>query len=104
MRTLKFIVTGQNITLDPSCDYTGLVAGSVGYLRAEFRTDAAWNGCKVAASFWRGKTEHAVAVARGACIIPAEALTREMFGVSLTGARAGYRINTNKIFVHQEVG
>ena len=36
MRTLKFIVEGQIIKQDPSCDFTNLVPGTEGYLRAEF--------------------------------------------------------------------
>ena len=104
MRTLKFIVSGQKLSLDPAGDYTGLVAGSVGYLRARFELDRSWHGCKVAASFWRGEEEHAALVINGVCLIPAEALEERMFGVSLTGVREGYRIVTNKLYLHQEVG
>lgn len=103
MRTLKFVVTGQKLSVDPGCDTGGLVAGSVGYLNAEFRTDAAWKGCKIAASFWKGSKEYAVPVRNGTCEIDPEALTGYMFGVSLTGVRDGYKIKTNKVFLKQEV-
>ena len=36
MRTLKFIVEGQIIKQDPNCDFSNLVPGTEGYLRAEF--------------------------------------------------------------------
>lgn len=36
MRTLKFIVRDQKITKDPDCDFSGLVAGSSGFLNCEF--------------------------------------------------------------------
>ncbi len=103
MRKLRFIVQGQTIKPDPSCDFTGLVAGSVGYLVAEFKLDEAWNGCRVAASFWRGKEEHAAALKDGACVIPAEALTGQYFGVSLTGEKKDYRLVTKRVHIKQEV-
>ena len=36
MRTLKFKVDGQIITKHPDCDFSNLVPGTEGYLRAEF--------------------------------------------------------------------
>lgn len=51
MRTLKFIITGQKITKDPDCDFTGIVAGTQGYLRAEFSVSEEWAGCRMAAIF-----------------------------------------------------
>lgn len=101
MRKLKFIVQGQKIKPDPSCDFNGLIAGSVGYLQAEFRLDGAWDGCQVAASFWRGAEENAAVIKDGACVIPAEALLGQYFGVSLTGVKRDYRITTNKVFIKQ---
>lgn len=103
MRVLKFVVTGQSITVDPTCDTSGLVAGSVGYLHAEFNVDAVWNGCKIAASFWNGVGESAAPVQNRMCVIPAKALTEHSFSVSLTGVKPGYRIQTNKVKLFQEV-
>lgn len=103
MRTLKFVITGQTVTRDPSCDFSGLVAGSVGYLWAEFRMDSAWSGCKVAASFWRGRKEYAVPLINGGCLIPDEVLVGSEFSISLTGERKGYKIKTNRVDLHQEV-
>lgn len=105
MRVLRFIVEGQRLRPDHSCDFNGLIAGTQGYLHAQFRLSEDWNGCKVAVSFWRGKSddEYAVALSNGMCAIPAEALTSKFFGVSLTGIKNGYRITTNRIHVPQEV-
>lgn len=36
MRSLKFNVSGQIVSPDQSCDFTGLVPGTKGYLKAEF--------------------------------------------------------------------
>ena len=60
MRTLRFTVDGQTIRKNPDCDFSGLVAGSVGYLRANFKFSKEWFGCTKAASFWFDGLEHAV--------------------------------------------
>ena len=51
MRTLKFIITAQNVQKDPDCDFTGIVAGTQGYLQAEFSVSGEWAGCRMAAIF-----------------------------------------------------
>lgn len=102
MRTLRFIVNGQTIEKDPSSDFSGLVAGTSGYLQAQFAFDNDWDGCKKAASFWCLGREYATPVIDGACMIPAEALTWKTFGVSVTGTKKDYVIPTNKITVYQE--
>lgn len=104
MRKLRFLVNGQTIKPDPSCDFSGIVANSVGYLCAEFKLDSAWTGCQVAASFWNGKNEHAALLQKGVCEIPSKALVnRELVGVSLVGVKDNYKIATNKIYFKQEV-
>ena len=102
MRILKFIVTAQAIIKDPDCDFSGIVAGTQGYLRAEFSFSAEWAGCRVAAVFSCLGKEYAEPVLNGGCKIPSEALTWDSFGVRVVGQRAGYRITTNEIKVRQE--
>lgn len=102
MRILRFIVQGQALKKAPGCDFSGIVPGTEGYLKARFEFDSEWDGCKKAASFFRaGGAEFAAPVVNGECEIPPEALTREKFSVSVTGKRTGFRITTNKIDVHQ---
>lgn len=36
MRVLRFIVNNQRIYPDPKCDFSGLVKGTTGYLKALF--------------------------------------------------------------------
>ena len=43
MRILKFVVENQKIKQDPSCDFSGLVAGTEGYLKAEFVFSKEWD-------------------------------------------------------------
>lgn len=100
MRTLKFRITGQNIK--PDGDFTGIVRGSKGFLKAKFDFSNEWQGCKKAASFWKYGREYAVPIIGSECDIPEEALTGICFGVSVTGVGNGFRITTNKCSVKQE--
>lgn len=101
-RILKFMVSKQIVGKYPDCDFSGIVKGSEGYLTAMFVFSREWYGCKIAASFWSGEKEYAVPVKNGRCAIPAEALKRNQFYVSLTGVMEGYKITTNKLKVSQE--
>ena len=75
MRTLDFIAAGQALTRAPSCDFTGIVAGSCGYLRARFQFSREWSGCKKVAVFSSKGQEYPVPLEFNMCEIPAEALT-----------------------------
>lgn len=106
MRILEFEVRKQRLTKKPTCDFSGLVAGSEGYLHAQFRfSDKDWDRCitKIA-RFWIGSTEHAKYLDdNNQCVIPPEALTGDKFEVCILGVASGYKIETNKIRVKQEV-
>ena len=104
MRTLEFNVNGQRLKKKSDCDFSGIVAGSVGYLRAKFYFSKEWDGCKKAASFWREGLEYAVLLDENdSCLIDSTALTDDCFEVSVTGMRAGYNIKSGKVKVRQEV-
>lgn len=102
MRVLKFIINGQKIEKDPACDFDNIVAGTEGYLQAEFYFSGEWNGCKKAAVFYSLGKEHAQPVINGKCEIPAEALKWDKFGVRVVGQKENYRITTGEIKVNQE--
>ena len=101
MRTLKFIVEGQSIKQDPSCDFTGIVPGTKGYLKAEFSFSNEWKGCKKAAVFELLRNEYPAPLIGNSCEIPAEALTWKTFSVRVVGDMDGYRITTNRLEVKQ---
>lgn len=106
MRTLEFNVQKQRLLKKPGCDFSGLVAGSVGYLQAKFNlSEDEWSKCEIKiARFWIDEQEHAKTLDdNNCCIIPPEALIGSRFGVSVIGAAPGYQIETNKIYVRQEV-
>lgn len=108
MRTLRFIVDGQLIKQDPSCDFSGLIPGSDGYLQASFTFSDEWNEMAKVAAFWSplGK-EYPPQLLDGyySCRIPVEALARRTFKVQVLGKDAnGKRLTTNKIEVTQNGG
>lgn len=107
MRTLKFIVDRQIIKKDPSCDFSGLIMGTKGYLRAQFSFSNEWNNCaKVVGFYSNSGVEYKPQVldSEGCCMIPDEALKKQSFNIKLFGKRDGYFITTNKISVVQDGG
>lgn len=105
-RILEFDVSKQRLRKRPGCDFTGIVAGSVGYLRAKFYlSPEEWDDCTVkVARFWLDDKESSVKLdSNNSCEIPPEVLTGRRFAISVIGAAPGYKIETNKINVRQEV-
>jgi hypothetical protein len=107
-RVLEFDVNEQQLSKKKDCDFRHLIAGSKGYLMAQFHLGYGWEGCVVAASFWNDGVEYPVVLDEyGLCDIPEEALTGRKFYVSLTGMIKGtvsdYLITTNKIKITQGV-
>ena len=107
MRTLKFIVNGQDITLDPNCDISSLVPGTSGYVKAEFSFSKEWDGCAKVAAFYSnlGREFTPQLLKNGkVCEIPTEALKKSIFKVKVLGQKSDYTICTNKVVVYQKGG
>jgi hypothetical protein len=106
MRTLKFIVDGLQIKPDPNCDFTGLVLGTQGYLKAEFSFSKEWDGFVKVASFWKLNKEQPAQILKDgkSCIIPAEALDWTSFEVGVMGKKGDTVLKTIRTRVHQERG
>lgn len=108
-RLLVFKVDKQVLSKQPGCDFSRIVAGSSGYLRAKFYfPKEEWLPCKKVACFRVGgeNGEYPVALDENCeCDIPAEALVGNIFEVRVIGACPlnGYRIQTNWFKVKQEV-
>lgn len=103
MRTLSYKIIGQRLI--PVGDHTGLIAGTKGYLRAQFEFDNDWDDCLKVASFYAYKEEYAELLnSENSCIIPQEALTESEFEVQLEGRSKNYRILTNRITETQSGG
>jgi hypothetical protein len=103
MRLLRFNVSAQKVSKAPDCDFTNIVAGTSGYLRAQFTFSPEWEDCVKIARFWRGDKEYAAMIVNNECDIEPEALVGPTFRVSVLGQRGDYRITTNKVLVRQEV-
>ena len=107
MRTLKFIVNGQSIALDPSCDISDLVPGTSGYVQAEFSFSKEWDSWIKVAAFYSNlgrEFEPQVLKDGKVCEIPAEALKKSIFKVKVLGKRTGQSICTNSFTVYQKGG
>lgn len=104
MRELRFIVTGQSIKKDPSCDFSCLVPGTKGYLKAVFSFDDAWRGCEKIVEFRRYASQEPISdrMKDNTCMIPEEILLGDKFHVSVIGIKPGFRIITNMIGVRQD--
>ena len=108
LRTLKFIVDGQSIKQDPDCDFSGLVPGTAGYLRAEFAFSPEWdNTTKVIGFFSNLGVEYEPRFLGNtrSCIIPSEALAKRIFKIRVIGkTKDGIKLTTNKVAVCQKGG
>lgn len=107
MRVLRFIVNGQTVEQDPSCDFSGLVPGTKGYLLAEFKFSSEWSGyTKVAAFYSRLGTEYDPQLLENgrSCIIPSEALIKSVFKVQVKGMKDDLKLCTNRLIVEQRGG
>ena len=106
MRYLKFNVNRQIIEQDPSCDFSDLVPGSEGYLKAEFSFSPEWNKTVKVAEFRRNGVECPPQVLEDGktCTIPAEALKGRTFSIRVIGKKSDTKITTNKVKVCQDGG
>lgn len=107
MRTLKFIIEGQIIKPDPSCDFSNIIPGTEGYLQLDIEFSSEWDDCAKAVGFFsmNGKEYLPQVLKDGrTCMIPKEALKNRKFKIQVVGVRPGYSINTNKIIINQDGG
>ena len=104
MRTLRFIVDGETIVKDPSCDFTGLFPKANSEIRAEFVFSPEWNSRVKVAAYWSMlDKEYSPQVLEddNTCLIPTEALARPAFKVQILGKHRGRVFKTNSVIVHQ---
>ena len=105
MRILSFIVEGQGIVKDPTCNFEHLVSGSRGYLKARFTFDKEWDGYAKVAIFKKLSLEYPAPIINGECMIPGDALDYEKFTVSVIGQKkTGQRLTTSEIEILQQSG
>lgn len=104
-RILEFDIDKQRLTRKRDCDFSGLVAGSVGYLKVKFNFSAEWDGCAKVVDFKTAEEKpYPVKLDEdNTCKVPPEVLKGDRFYVSVIGGKRDYRIRTNTIRVKQEL-
>lgn len=104
MRTLKFAVNAQRITSDPNCDFSGIVPGTVGYLKAHFSFSPEWAGMVKVAEFRKYLCDEPVSVPiiNGECAVPDTVTGGKAWYVKIVGKRGGVIIPTGNCKVEQE--
>ena len=103
MKNLKFNVSGDKITPDPTCDFSGLYPRMTEPVRLEFSFSPEWEGGVKVAAFWSvmGR-EYPPRVIEDdmSCIVPPEALQNEIFKVQILGKHNGKKTSTFKRAVY----
>lgn len=97
MKVLEFSTAGQTLKRSPACDFSGIVAGSRGYLLAQFHFTADWANCKKVAVFTCKGKEYPVGLSNNRCEVPAGVLAGGPVQVYVVGQRGGLRITTNAV-------
>lgn len=104
MRVLRFIVDGETIKEDPTCDFRGLFPMRNQNINAEFLFSSEWkNKIKVVAFWSMFGTEYEPQQLNdlNTCIIPSEALDKAAFKIQVLGKRGTKKLITNKLTILQ---
>ena len=106
MRTLRFLVDGETIKQDPTCDFSGLFSDKDSGVCAEFICSSEWNDKIKVAAFWSmlDREYEPQALDNNTCIIPVEAFSRASFKIQVLGIGGHERLTTNKLVVLQTGG
>ena len=107
MRTLKFIVDGDQVTRDPNCGFDGLFPARNQQIQAEFSFSPEWKSRAKVAAFWSildKEYEPQILNDENVCQIPEKALMNPAFKVQILGKYRGQTFQTNKFTVYQRGG
>ena len=104
MRPLKFIVNAQRICEDTACDFSAIVSGTSGYLKASFSFSAEWTGMVKVAEFRKLTSDEPVSVPiiNNECMVPADVTGGDRWYVKVIGKRGDVLIPTGNCRVRQE--
>ena len=104
MRKLKFKVNGQKLKEESGCDFSGIVPGTSGYLKASFSFSAEWIGMVKVAEFRKYLCDEPVSVPiiNGECAVPDTVTGGKAWYVKIVGKRGGVIIPTGNCKVEQE--
>ena len=104
MRILEFEINGQNISKSKNCDFSGIVPGTSGYLKASFSFSAEWTGMVKVAEFRKLTSDEPVSVPiiNNECMVPVEVTGGNKWYVKVIGKRGDVLIPTGNYRVRQE--
>ena len=104
MRTLKFIVNAQRICEDTACDFSAIVSGTSGYLKASFSFSSEWSGMVKVAEFRKYVCDDPVSVAiiNNECMVPTEVTGGKAWYIKVIGKKGDVIIPTGNCIVKQE--
>lgn len=104
MRILKFEANGQKLKKESSCDFSGIVPGTSGYLKASFSFSAEWTGMVKVAEFRKLTSDEPVSVPiiNNECMVPADVTGGDRWYVKVIGKRGDVLIPTGNYRVRQE--
>ena len=104
MRVLKFDVNGQNLSKSKNCDFSGIVPGSDGYLKARFTFSNDWYGMVKVAEFrtYASSEPVPVPIINNECMVPSEVTGGDKWYVKAIGKKGDVIIPTGNCRVRQE--
>ena len=104
MRVLEFDVNGQSLSKSNNCDFSGIVPGSDGYLKAHFTFSNDWSGTVKVAEFrtYTSSDPVSVPIINNECMVPADVTGGNRWYVKIVGKRGSVIILTNNCRVRQE--
>ena len=104
MRILKFEANGQKLKKESSCDFSGIVPGTSGYLKASFSFSAEWTGMVKVAEFRKLTSDEPVSVPiiNNECMVPVEVTGGNKWYVKVVGKKDDVIIPTENYRVRQE--
>ena len=104
MRTLRFYVDGQRISKDSKCNFSGIVAGSKGYLDCMFSFSKDWENLAKVAVFRTADTTKYIPIVNNRCDMPDDVTDSTRIHVSVIGKDAYTALSTSTAVVMQQKG
>lgn len=104
MRELDFIVNGQTLMKDPLCDFTGLVAGTKGYLKLYFEFSPAWKNYKKAVRVKADSTVSYIPIENGYANLDDFSAAHTRLTISVKGVDGDKVLTTDSVVISQKKG
>lgn len=101
MRTLNYIVKGQNIIRDSKCDFSNIAKGTHNYIKLVFDFDGDWRDKAKVIELKSCDGEQSVITLQNKVVLPEKITKGSVFSFSLYGKNGDEKIHTNTEYVEQ---